>query len=121
MKRVTGKVKSGAKRGKDLGFPTVNLSLHKNISSGIYISKTRVNGVIYPSLSFVGEAKTFNESNYQLETYLLDKEINLYGKWISVELIKKIRENKKFKNAHELVKAMKEDERIARVYWDNKG
>lgn len=112
-----GKVKTHNKRGRDLGFPTANLSLHKNIPEGIYISFTKVDGRINKSVTFIGSAKTFNENKIQAETYILDFNRDIYNKWISVKLIKKIRANKKFKSAGELVKQMKKDEEEARKYF----
>lgn len=118
MYKFWGKVKTDNKRGKALGFPTANVSLHKNIPEGIYISKTKINGKYYRALTFIGTAKTFNEKKSQSETYILDFNRNIYGKWISVDLIKKLRENKKFDSAEELIKQMKQDEIEARVILD---
>lgn len=100
-----------------MGFPTANVSLHKDIAEGIYISKTRVKNKTHNSISFIGTVKTFNETKFHAETYLLDFNKNIYGQWITVELLKKLRENKKFKNADELVKQMKKDEEEARNYF----
>lgn len=112
-----GKVKTHNKRGKDLGFPTANVSLRKNIPEGIYVSKAKVDGKEYRSLTFIGVAKTFNEKKFHTETYILDFSKNIYGKWISVNLIKRIRQNKKFSSASDLVRQMKKDELAARRYF----
>lgn len=112
-----GKVRKHNKRGKKLGFPTANLNLHKSIPEGIYISKTKIDNFWYKSATFIGMAKTFGEKRFHAETYILDFNQNLYGKWITVELLKKIRENKKFNSAEELIKQMREDEKIAREYF----
>lgn len=112
-----GKVRTHNQRGKKLGFPTANINLTKNIAEGIYVSKTKVAGKKYKSVTFVGTAKTFGEKTFQAETYILNFSSNLYGKWITVELLKKIRENKKFQSAKELVEQMKKDERKARDFF----
>lgn len=112
-----GKVRRHNQRGKKLGFPTANINLTKKIPEGIYISKTKFRNRVYPSLTFIGKAKTFNEKRFHAETYILDFKQNIYGKWISIELLKKIRNNKKFKTVDELVKQMKKDEEIARKYF----
>lgn len=117
MYKIWGKIKQHNQRGRKLGFPTANINLTKNIPEGIYISKTKVNGKIYGSVTFIGIAKTFNEKKFHAETYILDFNKSIYGKWISVELIKKIRENKKFNSAEELVNQMREDEKEARKYF----
>lgn len=105
-----GKVRKANLRGKKLGFPTANVNLSKDIPEGIYISKTKIENKIYPSLSFIGQASI-------AETYILNFSKNIYGKWISVNMLKKIRDNKKFSAVEELVKQMKRDEQVARKYF----
>jgi len=117
MELFWGKVRSGKARGRKLGFPTANIALHKKIPEGVYLSKTRVNTDWHPSLTFIGVAKTFEETKYQSETYLLNYNTSFYNQWITIKLIKKLRNNKKFSNADALVNQMKEDEKDAREYF----
>lgn len=118
-----GKVGEGEKRGKDLGFPTANIALHKKIPEGIYVSKTRIRNSWYPSLTFIGAAKTFEETKIQAETYIMFSptperwKAKLYGQWLTIKLLKKIRGNKKFASAEDLVKQMNHDEKEARNYF----
>lgn len=114
-----GKVRKGKDRGKKLGFPTANIPLHKHIPEGIYISKTKINGVWHPSLTFIGAAKTFGENRVQAETYLLDFDESIYRCMITIRLLKKIRGNKKFSSAAKLVEQMKKDEKEAKKYFKN--
>lgn len=114
-----GKVKKNSQRGKGLGFPTANINLRKNIPEGIYISKIKLDKKHYPALTFIGIAKTFNEKKVQAEIYILDFKKNIYGSWISIELIKKIRGNIKFNSAKDLIAQMKKDELEARKYFNN--
>ena|ERR1035437_3915240 len=113
-----GKVKKNIQRGKKLGFPTANINLAKNIAEGIYISKSKIEGKIHPSLTFIGMAKTFNEKKFQSETYILDFNKNIYGKWITIDLLKKIRENIEYTSEQDLIIQMKKDEEIARKYFN---
>lgn len=117
MDKFWGKVRAHNQRGKKLGFPTANVNLSKNIPEGIYVSRTKIDETYYSSLTFIGAAKTFDEKKFQAETYILNFSSNLYDKWITVELLKKIRENKKFKSAKKLVEQMKEDEKRARDFF----
>lgn len=117
MYKFWGKVRRHNQRGKKLGFPTANVSLHKSIPEGIYISKTKINGIEYKSLTFIGTVKTFNEKKFHAETYILDFDKNIYGEWITVRFLKRIRGNKKFKSAKELVEQMRNDEKIARRFF----
>ena len=117
MYKFWGKVRTNNKRGKSLGFPTANINLTKSIADGIYISRTKIGSKLYPSLTFIGAAKTFNEKRHHAETYILDFNKNIYGKWISVKLLKKIRGNKKFNSAEDLIVQMKKDEEEARRFF----
>lgn len=114
---LKGKVKQGKKRGKSLGFPTANINLHKKIAQGIYISEITLDKKIYPALTFVGNAKTFGEKQVMAENYLLNFKSNLYEKWISVRLLKKIRSNEKFKSVSDLTNQMKKDKKQAERYF----
>jgi riboflavin kinase/FMN adenylyltransferase len=112
-----GKVTSGKKRGKGLGFPTANINLHKKIKEGIYISQATLNKKNYPALTFIGMAKTFGEKDINAETYFLTFNGNIYGKWVSVRLLRKIRENQKFESAAKLALQMKKDRKEAEKYF----
>ncbi len=112
-----GKVRKHNQRGRKLGFPTANINLTKNIPEGIYISKIKLQRLWHQSLTFIGTAKTFGEIRFHAETYILDFNKDIYGKWISVKLLKKIRINKKFNSSDELIKQMKKDEQEARKYF----
>lgn len=109
MQKFWGKVKRGFGKGQDLGFPTANININKKISRGIYISQTKVDQNIYPSLTYIGK---------MAESYILDFKEDLYGKWISVRLLKKIRQDKKFKSDKDLVLQMKLDELVAREFFN---
>ena len=112
-----GKVRRHNQRGRKLGFPTANINLAKNISEGIYVSRAKIGTSIYPALTFIGKAKTFNEKKFQAEIYILNFKQDIYGEWLSVKLLKRIRGNKKFNSAEELSAQMKKDEVVARKYF----
>lgn len=117
MHKFWGKVRKHNQRGWKLGFPTANINLTKNIPEGIYISKTKIQDKKYPSLTFIGSAKTFNEKKVHAETYLLNFHQNIYNQWISIKLIKKIRGNEKYNSIKDLIKQMRKDEQLAKQYW----
>ncbi|MBI4038502.1 riboflavin kinase [Candidatus Daviesbacteria bacterium] len=117
MYKFWGKVKKHRQRGKGLGFPTANINLTKKIPEGIYISQVRIKAKKYPSLTFIGKVKTFNEDKYQAEVYILDFNQDIYHQCISVKLIKKIRSNQKFNSSKDLIAQMKKDELDARKYF----
>lgn len=119
--QITGIVKEGKKRGKRIGFPTINIPLIDKIPEGIYISQTEITGKKYNSLTFVGAAKTYNETNIQSETYILQYDTNLYGQYVTVNLLKKIRDNQTFASEEELIKQMERDKIQAINFFSENG
>src|SRR5699024_8283592 len=113
---IDGTVIEGKKRGRHLGFPTANTALTQQIPSGIYISSVKLTDTPYAALTFIGEAKTFHETIFQAETWILDFDKDIYGYHITITLLKKIRDNQKFESSHALIEQMKQDEKKAREW-----
>lgn len=109
LHKIRGIVICGEKRGKKFGFPTANIRLHKNIPEGIYAASVKFNGKAYQSASFVGSAKTFLQTEKKVESYIFDFDQDIYGKWITVQLHKKIRGNEKFDSVDALIHQMHQD------------
>lgn len=115
---VTGVVEQGAKKGKELGFPTANIALQNDIQEGIYAAEVIVDGKSFHSATFVGAAKTFERKDSNVESYILDFSEDLYGKTIIVNLFEKMRENKKFDSVEELVIQMYSDVKAIRSFFE---
>lgn len=98
---ISGKVIKGFSRGKQLGFPTANIEIQKNIikpDNGIYATLSKINGNIYFSSTSIGIAPTFKEQKYSIETYIMDFEKSIYSQDITIEFIEKLRDEIKFNN-----------------------
>ena len=113
-----GKVQHGAKRGRQLGYPTANMRLHTHITEGIYISEVKIENEIYPAVTFIGNAKTFGEKDYKAESHLLDFSSQIYGQWITVTLLTKIRNNEKFDSKESLIAQIEKDILAARRFFN---
>jgi riboflavin kinase/FMN adenylyltransferase len=113
--KFSGIVKRGSARGKELGFPTANLVAPDFVEDGIYVGLANKK----PSLIFIGVAETFGETLRNAEIYVLDFDRDLYDKKIEIEVIKKLRESKKFDSKEELIEQMKDDEKVAREFFSN--
>ncbi len=116
----SGVVIEGHKRGKKLGFPTVNMKLEKAIPEGIYVSKVEVRAIFYNSLTFIGAAKTYDETEVFAETYLFDFNEEIYGESVDVILLMKLRDNQKFESEEALREQMELDKAQALEFF-NKG
>ncbi len=111
--KLSGVVERGRGVGKKLGFPTANIFPEKGIvlpAFGVYATKTRLNGKIYRSVTNVGNNPTFDDvKNVTIETNLIGFEEELYGQYIEVEFIKKLRGEVAFSSPEELISRIKVD------------
>ncbi len=103
MQIFKGIVQKGSQRGSALGFPTINIALADPEISGIYAARVVVGGRIYQAAAFADQKRSV------LEAHILDANLNLYGKEITIELLKKIRESKMFSNDNDLRAAIADD------------
>ena len=108
---IEGKVIRGKKRGRKIGFPTCNTSLNDYVipKLGVYKVKVNINGINKNGVANVGYRPTFKGQSLLLETNIFGINQNLYNKVISVNFIKFIRPEKKFKNFEYLKKQIKLD------------
>ena len=113
--KIWGKVRHGDKRGRTIGYPTVNIRLHRNVRSGVYAGYTAVNGKMYSSMILVGAAKTFGNTQMRVESHLFGFSKEIYGDMVQVYLVERTRNNKKFKWVPELVHALSKDALAAKA------
>ncbi len=115
--KFTGIVKKHLGRGKKLGFPTANIEAPKEIEDGLFLAFTEIASKKYPSILFVGASQTFDETDRRAESYVLDFSGDLYGQEIEIEIVKKLRDNKKFDSQKALIEQMKKDEKVAKEFF----
>ena len=108
---IEGKVISGEKRGRKIGFPTCNLKLNNYVipQPGVYAVKVNGNNFSKKGIANIGFRPTFNGQSLLLETNIFGINKNLYNKVINVHFKKFIRKEKKFQNIEELKKQIKID------------
>ncbi|MCT4598754.1 MAG: bifunctional riboflavin kinase/FAD synthetase [Vallitalea sp.] len=116
---ILGKVVEGKKNGRKLGFPTANIKPSKNKllpPNGVYLSSIYVNNIKYNSITNVGTNPTLNGEEKVVETHILDFNEDIYGQEVVVELIKFIRNEKKFNSLDELKEAISENVEYLKKY-----
>jgi riboflavin kinase / FMN adenylyltransferase len=116
---VVGTVVRGDGRGRQLGYPTANLQLSSNRKmipqDGIYFARVEVDGSIYSCMVSIGVRPTFfTHGQRTIEAHLLDFDGDLYGKAISLQFLKHLREERKFENATQLIEQMNKDKEESR-------
>lgn len=115
---IIGIVEEGRKIGREIGFPTVNLSLREDfvdIKKGVYAVHVYYQCKKYYGISNVGNNPSFNfKNNVSLETFIFDFNENIYGKLITIEFVDFIREEIKFSSREELISQINSDIKKAR-------
>ncbi len=105
--QLTGKVIRGEGRGRAYRIPTANLkplSDEKLIPpSGIYAGFIRYKNKDFKGVIYLGKKPTFEYSDYVIEAHLFDFSGELYGENLTLEFVKKIREDKKFQSVNKLI------------------
>ncbi|TMF57183.1 MAG: bifunctional riboflavin kinase/FAD synthetase [Chloroflexi bacterium] len=102
---VRGTVVHGAKRGRALGFPTINLAIPPERllpRDGIYAMSVRVHDEQVTAAASLGVRPTFGGGDRTLEAYLLDWEGDVYGDRIEAAFVKRLRDELRFASPEEL-------------------
>ena len=109
---LQGRVTTGAGRGLELGFPTANLDIDpkQNLPpEGVYATWTYVDGKAYQSVTNIGKRPTFGGNGHTVETYILNYQGNLYERELKIDIVERLRDEKRFNTAEELKKQIAED------------
>lgn len=122
---LKGEVREGEKRGRTIGVPTANLLplMEFTPRRGVYVTQTRVGSQTFHSITNMGTNPTFHSepgAPLKLETHLFDFASDLYGREIRVELLKYLRDEKKFSGIDELKAQIARDMVEARRYFDER-
>ncbi len=121
---IQGLVTTGVGRGSDLGFPTANLEIDSTqtlLPEGVYATRTYINDKIYQSVTNVGKRPTFGNNGRIIETHILNFQGNLYGQKIKIDIIERLRGEKRFDTTDELKKQIVEDVKQSRAILDHPG
>ena len=110
---IEGKVQKGKQLGKKIGFPTANIDIKNYVLAcpGVYAVKAKLtnSSKIIKGIANLGYRPTFNGKKILLETHLFNFSGNIYNKDLTVEFLKFIRKEKKFKNINQLRKQIRID------------
>jgi riboflavin kinase/FMN adenylyltransferase len=116
--RMAGRVRLGKKLGRTLGYPTANLALQRKVVPLWGIFAVRVTGaglVDHPAVSSLGTRPTVNGTDPLLEVHLFDFDGSLYGQYLDVDFVARLRDERKFESLDALVEQMHRDAAAARA------
>tara|TARA_B100001063_G_scaffold247385_2_gene294054 strand:- start:27926 stop:28858 length:933 start_codon:yes stop_codon:yes gene_type:complete len=114
--QLNGVVVHGNKVGRELGYPTANIDLQNKYklipAEGIYAVKVRLKDESYNGMLNIGRRPTINSGNGEvsIEVNIFDFKKEIYGEKIQLELIERIRDEKKFDSKDELIAEMQKDQ-----------
>jgi len=118
--RITGTVVHGDHRGRELGYPTANLSQEMGglvPADGVYAGwllrldlPAEDADRVLPAASSIGTNPTFDGHQRRVEAYALDRtDLDLYGEQVGVELVERLRPTERFDSVEELLEQMARD------------
>lgn len=115
--RMTGKVIRGRQLGRELGFATANMRLHRKVTPLAGIFAVRVAGMdggARDGVASLGTRPTVGGGEVLLEAHVFDYDGDLYGRYLDVDFVAKLRDEAHFESLDALVAQMHDDARRAR-------
>lgn len=122
---VRGVVMKGRERGgRLLGFPTANINLSTSLQAspkpGVYVVEVKIGDATYGGAANLGYNPTFGDVDLSLEAHILDFSGDLYGEWITVRFLDRLRDEKRFSGPEELALQIRKDVEKARDILRNR-
>jgi riboflavin kinase/FMN adenylyltransferase len=113
-----GRVVEGARRGRQLGFPTANVTVPGDRKllppEGVYAIRAQTPMGSYDGMLNLGPRPTFGEAESVVEAHLFDANLDLYGSRVRIDFITRLRDTQKFNGIDALKAQLKQDELHAR-------
>ncbi len=108
---IEGTVIPGHSRGRKLGFPTANLTTPNELPprEGVYAVTILCEDRELKGIANIGKNPTFGDSEASYEVHIFDFDEDLYGKFLKMKFIKRVRDEVKFKSVDELVAQIRKD------------
>lgn len=120
--KVIGEVTSGSRIGRELGFPTANITLAPGteIPDGVWAGRVTVDGAQWNAVVNIGANPTIEgQRPRRLEAHLIGFDGTLYGKTVEVTLLEFLRPEKKFTSREELQEQIAHDKTAAEEYFNS--
>ena len=122
---LRGPVVHGDERGRAIGIPTLNVGVSPDRAlppNGVYVTRaTLPDGRQFEACTNIGMQPTFDGTRWQVETHLLDFEGDLYDAVVSIELLKRLRDEHKFDGVDALLAQIHADLDETRAYFATAG
>jgi len=114
---LTGRVIGGTKRGRILNFPTANLQLNNTNKlvpgDGVYAVLVNLQNKLWKGIANIGTRPTFQETPRTIEVHIIDFQKDIYDQKLQLEFVQKLRNEKKFASAPQLIQQLEQDKQKA--------
>ena len=111
---LTGKVVKGDGLGKKINYPTANIFIEETYKiipkDGVYLVETIIEDKLFNGMMNIGHRPTIGTNVKSIEVHLFNFNGDIYGKVISIKMISKIRDEKKFSSIEALKEQLVKDE-----------
>ena len=111
---LTGKVVKGDGLGKKINYPTANIFIEENYKiipkDGVYLVETIIKDKLFKGMMNIGHRPTIGTNVKSIEVHLFNFNEDIYGQVISIKMISKIRDEKKFSSIQALKEQLVKDE-----------
>lgn len=122
---ISGEVVEGRAIGRTIQYPTANLKLKESYKlvpkNGVYVVQSIIEGKRIFGITSIGTNPTVGGKEKTIETYFLDFNEDLYGKKITIEFLKFIRNEETFDSVESLRQEIIKDEKFAKQYLQERG
>lgn len=123
--QLWGRVVPGSGRGRTLGFPTANLSVDPEVlvpAEGIYAAWALFQSEKRPGALYIGQRPTLGEGELSVEVHILglDEKASLYHEELEVQLLTRLREDRRFKSLEELRAQIARDIKQTREFFEKR-
>lgn len=120
---LTGTVTKGKSLGRQLNFPTANIHIAETYKlipkQGSYIAKANIKGVTVYGMMNIGMNPTVNGKKETVEVHFFDFNADIYDKTIQIEILERIRDEKKFESVEALKEQLNKDKETALAFISN--
>lgn len=108
---IEAEVVHGRRLGHQMGFPTANMEIDDRLDAdrGVYRSSVEVDGLSYRAMSNLGVRPSVGGGRLLLETHIIGFDGDLYGRRLTVHLLDKIRDERRFDSLDDLKRQLQTD------------
>lgn len=114
---INARVKHGAKNGRKIGFPTLNMSINREIAlKGVFVISTVIDHQTYYGIANIGVRPTLCGHKRLLESHIFGFHDEIYGAHLSIIFLHKIRSEQKFASFDALAQQIEHDKSYAEAW-----